>query len=133
MDVEETREFIRRHHRAVLATRTASGGVQQSPVLATVDGDGLVVVSTTSASVKARNLRREPHAHVCVFTDQFFGPWVYVDGAVEVVEQPAALEGLVDYYRSIAGEHEDWEEYREAMRKEDRVLIRIRPDTVGPG
>lgn len=133
MDLEEARDFVRRHHRSVLATRTADGGVQQSPVLATVDPEGRVVVSTPSGSVKARNLRRDPRAQLCVFTDAFFGSWVYVEGEAEILDQPDAMEPLVDYYRSISGEHDDWDAYREAMRTEDRVLIRVAPSRVGPG
>jgi PPOX class probable F420-dependent enzyme len=132
MDLDQAREFIKEHHRAVLATRRADGGVQQSPVLVAVDGDGNVVVSSREAAYKTRNLRRDPWAQACVFTDRFFGPWVVVTGEVEVVSLPDALEPLVEYYRSVGGEHPNWDEYRQSMHEERRVLLRLRPRTAGP-
>ncbi len=132
MDLDEARDFVRSHHRCVLATRRRDGRVQQSPVLVAVDGDGDMVISSREAAYKTRNLRSDPWAQACVFTDRFFGPWVMVEGDVEVLSLPEAMEPLVDYYRSIAGEHPDWDEYRESMRRERRVLIRLRPHTAGP-
>lgn len=132
MDLDQARDFIREHHRAILATRRADGGVQQSPVLVAVDDDGYVLVSSRETAYKTRNLRRDPWAQACVFTDRFFGPWIVVTGEVEVVSLPDALEPLVGYYRLVAGEHSDWDEYRESMRQERRVLLRMRPHTAGP-
>jgi PPOX class probable F420-dependent enzyme len=132
MDLDKAREFIRDNHRAVLATRRRSGEIQQSPVLVTVDGEGRLVISSRDAAYKTRNLRRDPWAQVCVFPNKFFGDWVVVQGDVEVVEFPDSVEPLVDYYRRIVGEHSDWEEYRESMRRERRVLLRLHPRTAGP-
>jgi hypothetical protein len=64
--------------------------------------------------------------------DEFYGPWVQIDGTAEVVSLPAAMEPLVDYYRCIAGEHPDWNDYRRAMERERRVLLRISIDSAGP-
>jgi hypothetical protein len=69
---------------------------------------------------------------VCVFVDGFYGPWVQVDGTAEVVSLPQAMELLVDYYRRVAGEHADWDDYRRAMEREKRVLIRITMESAGP-
>jgi PPOX class probable F420-dependent enzyme len=132
MDLQAAREFVSRHHHAVLATRTSGGGIQQSPVLVALDPEGRVVVSSREAAYKTRNLRRDPWAQVCVLSERFFGPWVYVEGEADVISLPEAMEPLVDYYRSISGEHDDWDEYREAMRRDRRVLIRITPARVGP-
>lgn len=132
MDLDAARDFVRRNHRAVLVTRSPDDGVQQSPVLVTVDDSGRFVVSTRGASVKAKNLLRDPRAHLCVFTDRFFGAWVYVEGRAEVIPLPEAMEPLVDYYRSISGEHDNWAEYRAAMRDEGRVLVRIAAERTGP-
>ncbi|HLN77938.1 MAG TPA: PPOX class F420-dependent oxidoreductase [Nocardioidaceae bacterium] len=132
MEVEEARQFVRRHHHAVLATRTPGGGVQQSPVLAGVDGEGRFVVSSRETAFKTRNLRANPWAQLCVVTDRFFGSWVYVEGDAEVVSLPEAMEPLVDYYRALSGEHEDWDDYREAMRRDRRVLIRVTARRAGP-
>lgn len=132
MDVEEAREFIRKNHRAVLATFRRNGAPQLSPVMADVDPEGMVVVSSRETAMKTKNLRRDPRASVCVMTEGFYGPWVLVEGRAAVVPLPEAMEGLVDYYRRVAGEHPDWDEYRAAMEKERRVLIRITIDRAGP-
>ena len=132
MEILEVLDFVRRHHHAVLATTRADGTPQMSPVAATVDDAGLVVVSSRETAVKTRNLRRDPRAFLCVFTDRFFGGWVQVNGTADVLSLPDAMEPLVDYYRSAAGEHPDWDEYRAAMRAERRVLLRITPTSAGP-
>src|SRR3954471_20049773 len=132
MDIPQALDSLRTNHRAVLATTRADVSPQLSPVTVGVDADGLVVVSTRETAVKTRNVRRDPRVYLCVFTDRFFGPWVQVAGTAEVVSLPDAMEGLVDYYRSISGEHPDWDDYRRAMRAEQRVLLRITPTTAGP-
>jgi PPOX class probable F420-dependent enzyme len=129
---DDAREFVASNHRAVLITRRSSGGLQTSPVLVGVDGEGKLVISTREAAYKTRNLRRDPTAVICVFSDGFFGPWLQVEGRAQVVSLPEAMEGLVDYYRRISGEHPDWEEYRRAMQQQQRVLARVAIDKVGP-
>jgi PPOX class probable F420-dependent enzyme len=104
-----------------------------SPVGATVDADGRVIVSSREMLAKVKNLRRDPRASICVFADDSY-QWVQVDGTVEIVSLPEAMELLVDYYRRIAGEHPDWDDYRAAMEREQRVLIRIPIEhAAGPG
>lgn len=132
MDLDRARGFVRENHHAVLVTTRDDGSPQTSPVAATVDGEGRVVVSTRETAVKTRNLRKRPTAWLCVFTDAFFGPWVQVEGQVEIVELPEAMDPLIDYYRRVAGEHDDWEAYRQAMQNEQRVLLRITPRRAGP-
>jgi PPOX class probable F420-dependent enzyme len=129
---DEGRAFVASNHRAVLITRRSAGGLQASPVLVGVDGDGKLVISSREAAYKTRNLRRDPSATLCVFNDGFFGRWMRVDGTAEVVSLPEAMEGLVDYYRRISGEHPDWDDYRRAMEQQQRVLIRVTIDAVGP-
>ena len=130
MDLDRARDFVRSHHRAVIATRSG-GGIQQSPVLVGVDEEGRLVVSSREAAYKTRNLRRDPWAQLCVMNDRFFGDWVYVEGEAEVVSLPEAMEPLVEYYRGISGET-DWEEYRAGMEREQRVILRITPTRAGP-
>lgn len=132
MDLDQTRDFLREHHHAVLVTRRRDGGVQTSPVVAAADGEGFAVVSSRETAYKVRNLRREPRATLCVFADTFFGHWVQVEGTAEIVSLPEAMEPLVDYYRRVAGEHHDWDEYRAAMEVEQRVLIRVPIERAGP-
>ncbi|MEB3372029.1 PPOX class F420-dependent oxidoreductase [Saccharopolyspora mangrovi] len=127
MDVDEARELVREQHRAVLGTPRGDGTPLMTPVLAAVDAEGRVVISTRSTSGKVRNLRRDPRAWLCVLPDAFFGRWFQIDAEVEIVELPDALPLLEEYYRAISGEHEDWESYREAMRAESRVLLRLTP------
>ena len=132
MDPDLARAFLGKHHRAVLATSRADGRPQLSPVTCALDSDGRVVISTRETAVKTKNLRRDPRASLCVFTDRFFGDWVQVDGIAEVISLPAAMELLVDYYRTVAGEHPDWDDYRAAMRRDRRVIVRIGITRAGP-
>ncbi len=133
MDVPEALSFLRENHRAVLVTRRQDGRPQTSPVTVGVDDTaGQVVISSRETAYKVRNLDRDPQATVCGFTDGFFGPWVQVDGTVEVVHLPEAMDGLVDYYRRLSGEHPDWDDYRAAMTRNRRVLLRLTPTAAGP-
>jgi PPOX class probable F420-dependent enzyme len=91
-----------------------------------------VVISTREGADKTRNLRRDPTAVLCVLSDAFFGPWMQIEGTAQIVSLPEAMEGLVDYYRRISGEHPNWDEYRRAMEQQRRVLVRVSVDTVGP-
>ena len=108
-------EFIRPRHRMVLTTFRADGSLQSSPVSAGVDDAGRIVIASYPQRAKAANIRRTPRASVMVLSDEFNDAYVQVDGDAEVIDLPDAVEALVDYYRSIAGEHPDWAEYRQAM------------------
>jgi PPOX class probable F420-dependent enzyme len=132
MEIGTALDFLRSHHRGVLATARADGGPQLSPVVAAVDAEGKVVISTRETAVKTHNVRRRPYAWLLAMSDGFFGEWVQVEGSVDVLSLPAALDGLVDYYRRVSGEHPDWEEYRAAMRSERRVLLRLAVQRAGP-
>jgi PPOX class probable F420-dependent enzyme len=132
MELEDARAFVREHHRGVLVTNRRDGRPQLSPVAAAVDEQGCFVVSSRETAVKTKNLRRDPRASLVVFTDGFFGPWVQVDGEVDVGSLPDAMEGLVEYYRSVSGEHPDWDDYRAAMVRDRRVLLRLLPERAGP-
>jgi PPOX class probable F420-dependent enzyme len=132
MDADEASRFITSNRRAVLATLRSDGGPQLSPVVAAIDGEGRVVISSRETAMKVRNLRRRPRAWLCALGDQFVGDWAQVEGAAEVISLPEAMDGLVDYYRRAAGEHPDWDDYRAAMVRERRVLIRMTIDRAGP-
>jgi PPOX class probable F420-dependent enzyme len=132
MDLDQAREFVGEHHRAVLATRRRDGSPQMSIVVCCADGDGRIVVSSRETAMKTKNLMRDSRASICVFSDGFFGPWVQIDGTATVVHLPEAMEPLVDYYRTLSGEHPNWDEYRAAMESEQRVLLRIDPQRAGP-
>jgi len=136
MDLERARDFLRQHHHSVLSTRRRDGGPQLSPVVHGVDDEGRVLISSREPAYKVRNLRRDPHASLCAIPDRFFGEWIQVDGSAQIVPLPAAMDLLIYTYRQIAGEHPDWDEFRAAMERERRVVIRItigraRPDRSG--
>lgn len=132
MDPGQAADFLRAHHRAVLATSRADGRPQLSPVLCVADDEGRVLISTRETAVKTRNLRRDPRASLCVFTDGFFGEWVQAEGDAEIISLPDAMDLLVDYYRRVAGEHSDWADYRSAMVRDQRVIVRITLIRAGP-
>ncbi len=125
-------EFVRPRHHGILLTRRTDGGPQGSPVTMGVDDAGRIVVSTYPDRAKANNARRDPRVSVVVLSDDFGGAWVQVDGEAEVIDPPDSVEPLVDYYRCIAGEHPDWDEYREAMRRQAKTLIRVTPTRWSP-
>jgi len=132
VDVGRATTFISKNPRAVLATSRADGRPQLSPVVAAVDAAGRVLISTRESAIKARNLARDPRASLCVMNDRFFGDWVQAEGQAELIHLPEALPLLEDYYRRISGEHPDWEEYREAMRRDKRLIVRITISRAGP-
>lgn len=125
-------EFIRPRHRALLMTTRADGRPQVSPVTCGVDAEGRIVVATYPQRAKVRNLRHDPRVCLCVLSDDWDGPYAQVEGVAEVLDLPAALEPLVEYYRGVAGEHPDWAQYREAMRRQGKCLIRIAVQRWGP-
>ncbi|WP_337191626.1 PPOX class F420-dependent oxidoreductase [Nocardioides flavescens] len=131
---DELLDFVRTRHHLVLVTTRSDGRPQVSPVTGGVDAEGRIVISTYPDRAKATNLRRDPRATVLVLSDEWDDAWVQVDGAAEVLDMPSqeAEDGLVEYFRCIAGEHSDWDEYRAAMRSQGKSLIRITPERWGP-
>jgi len=132
VDTAAALDFLRANHWAVMATTKADGSTQLSPITVGVDADNRVVVSTRETAYKVRHLRALPYAAICAFTDGFFGQWIQVEGPVEIVPLPEAMEPLVDYYRSISGEHPDWDDYRAAMERDRRVILRMTVERAGP-
>ncbi|SFC06568.1 PPOX class probable F420-dependent enzyme [Micromonospora sediminimaris] len=132
VDRDELVEFLRPRHRVVLMTTRADGRPQSSPVAAGLDTEGRLVISSYPERAKVANVRRDPRVSACVLSDDWNGPWVQVDGTAEVLDLPEALEPLVEYFRSISGEHPDWDEYRAAMRRQGKSLIRITITGWGP-
>ncbi|MGW7354400.1 PPOX class F420-dependent oxidoreductase [Streptomyces sp. Z26] len=132
VDLDALLDFVRPRHRAVLLTRRSDGTPQASPLTCGVDGEGRIVMSTYPERAKTRNARRDPAASVVVLSDEWNGPWVQVDGDAEVIDAPDSVEPLVEYFRVISGEHPDWDEYRAAMLKQGKSLIRVTPRRWGP-
>ena len=132
MELERAREFMRANHRAVLATTRSDGRPQLSPVTVGVAADGRVLISTRETAIKTKNLIRDPRASLCVMNDRFFGEWVQAEGTAEIIRLPGAMDLLVDYYRRISGEHPDWDDYRNAMVRDKRVIAAITLTRAGP-
>jgi PPOX class probable F420-dependent enzyme len=129
---DELLEFLRPRHHGILVTTRRDGRPQLSPVTMGVDTDGRVVVSSYPERAKTRNARRRAEGSVCVLSEEFDGDWVQVDGSLEVIDLPEALDGLVEYFRSISGEHPDWDDYRAAMQRQGKVLLRLTIERWGP-
>ncbi len=132
MDLDRARDFVRSNPRAVMATRSSAGGIQQSPVLVGVDDEGRFVVSSRETAYKVKRLRVDSWTQLCVLTKRFFGDWIYFEGQADILSLPEAEEPLVDYFRKVGGEHSDWDEYRASLHEEKRVLIRITAERAGP-
>jgi PPOX class probable F420-dependent enzyme len=132
VDIGRATSFLSSHPRAILATIRSDGRPQLSPIVVAVDDDGRVLISTRETAIKAKNLAKDPRAAVCVLSDGFFGEWIQAEGNAELIHLPDALPILEDYYRRISGEHPDWAEYRAAMHREKRLIIRIAIDRAGP-
>ena len=132
MTPDEARAFLRTNHNAVLATFRRDGRPQLSPVGAGIDDEGRVEISSRTTAMKVKNLRRDPRISLCLLGPNWYGQWGQVEGVAEIVDQPEALDLLVGYYRRISGEHPDWDEYRQAMIDEKRVLVRFAIDRAGP-
>jgi PPOX class probable F420-dependent enzyme len=125
-------DFVRNRHHAILSTRRRDGTSQMSPVTMGMGPNGVVLVASYPERAKVRNLRHHPYAEICVLSDDFGGEWVQVSGTATVVDHPEALEGLVAYYQAVSGEHPDWQEYRQAMIDQGKVLIKVDPERWGP-
>jgi len=132
MDLERAREFMRAHHRAVLATTRSDGRPQLSPVTVGVDESGRVLISTRETAIKTKNLARDPRAALCVMNEQFYGEWIQAEGIAEIVHLPEAMDLLVNYYRRVSGEHPDWDDYRGAMVRDQRVIVAVTLTRAGP-
>lgn len=132
VDLGTLLEFIRPRHHMVLSTFRANGSLQSSPVTGGVDIDGRIVIASYPERAKSRNIRRAGRASVVVLSDDFGGAYVQVDGPAEVIDLPAAVEPLVEYFRVVAGEHSDWDEYRQAMVQQGKCLLRVMPASWGP-
>ncbi|WP_199435313.1 PPOX class F420-dependent oxidoreductase [Qaidamihabitans albus] len=132
VDQQALLEFLRSRHRCLLVTTRADGRPQMSPVTCGVDTEGRIVVSTYPERAKTRNVRRDPRVSLCVLSDEWDGPYVQVDGRAEVLDMPEALDGLVEYFRCVSGEHPDWDEYGEAMARQNKSLVRVHIERWGP-
>lgn len=124
--------FVTGKNRWILSTTRVDGRPQMSLVTGAITPDGQLLIATYPSRVKAKNARRNPLVSVAVMGDEFNSEWVQIDGDAEVLDMPAAGDGLVEYFRCIRGEHSDWDEYRQAMDDQGKSLIRITPTRWSP-
>lgn len=132
MEIAGALDFCRKNQNAVVITTKANGGVQSSPVAISVDDDDRIEISSRETAYKVKNLRRDPRVWLCVLPDAFYGQWIQVEGEASIVSLPDAMDGLVAYYRRLSGEHPDWDDYRAAMERDQRLLIKVAPTKAGP-
>ena len=132
MDIDEARQFLRDNHSAVICTIRQNGEPTMSPIAVGVDDEGFAVISSRETAYKVKHLERDPRVWLTCLTSQFYGEWLLVKGRATVVHLPEAMDGLIEYYRRISGEHPDWDDYRQAMERDKRVLIRVAIEEVGP-
>jgi len=133
VDLVAAKEFLRNHHHGVLATHRKNGRIQMSPITPGLDEGGRVIISSRETAYKVNNLRRDPRAAVCVFAPSFHGEgWVQASGSAEIISLPQALDTLIYLSRQAYGEHKNWQDFRQRMARERRVIIRITIESVGP-
>ncbi|HYZ92073.1 MAG TPA: PPOX class F420-dependent oxidoreductase [Actinomycetota bacterium] len=132
MDLDEARTFIKENPRGVLATERRDGRPQMSPIVAAVDDQGRLLISTRETAYKTKNVGRNPDVSLCFMNPNFFGNWIQVDGTVEIISLPEAMALLIDYYRRLSGEHDDWDDYRAAMERDRRLIMRVTIERAGP-
>ena len=131
MEIEKGLDYVRDNSRAVLATRRRDSSPQMSPVtLAVVDNE--IIMSTRETAIKTWNLRRDPTSWLCVFPDKWLGRWVQLQCRAEIVSLPEAMDLLVAYYRTLSGEHTDWDDYRRAMADDQRCIVKFEIEAAGP-
>ena len=133
VEIGTARQFLTNNHHGVLATRRKNGELQMSPVTCGLDSEGRAVISSRETAYKVNNLRRDPRAALCAFSQNFHGAgWVQISGKAEIISLPQALDTLVSLQRQVYGEHNSWPEFHRRMAREKRVIIRIGIETVGP-
>ncbi|HTN71728.1 MAG TPA: PPOX class F420-dependent oxidoreductase [Methylomirabilota bacterium] len=133
MSIAKAKEFLTSHHWGVLATRKKDGSAQMSPITPGLDSEGRVIISSRETAYKAKNLRRDPRASLCAFSESFHGGgWVQVNGTAVIVSLPEAMSSLIYLQRQVYGEHKDWSEFHHRMERERRLIIRITIESAGP-
>ncbi len=131
MQISEALDFIRDKRNGILIALKSDGRPQSSNIAYAVGDDDVIRISVTEGRAKTANLRRDPRASLHVNRDDF---WSYAVIEADVTMTPVAaspddatVDALVEYYRSLVGEHDDWAEYRQAMVDDRRLLLELHP------
>lgn len=131
MELDDAVTFARTSNDGVLATQKRDGRPQLSNITYLVDADGTVRISITADRAKYVNLSRDPRASLHM-TAADFGSWIVLEAdatlaPVAATPTDATVEDLIDLYRQVLGEHPDWDDYRAAMVRERRTVVRLTP------
>ncbi len=131
MDLDHALSLARANRNGILITHRSDGRAQPSNIIHMVGDDGLIRISITADRAKYANLERDARCELYIGRDDF---WAYavLDCDCElapVAAEPddATVEELVMQYRAMAGEHPDWDEYRQTMVKDKRTIVRLHP------
>ena len=131
MQISDAVDFVRERRHGILITIKGSGRPQSSNIAYIVNDAGQIVISVTDGRAKTTNLRRDARASLHVNRDDF---WAYAVVEADVAMTPVAadpddatVDALVEYYRAVAGEHDDCDEYRQAMVDDGRLLLTLTP------
>ncbi len=133
MEITDAQKFLKANHRGVLVARKQDGWPQITLVSPIIDAEGHVIITARGTTYKVKNIRRDPRVSLLVMGEQFHGSkYIQIHGTAEIVPLPQAMDLLIDWHRQLKGEHPNWDEYREKMREEQRVIVRINIEKVGP-
>jgi PPOX class probable F420-dependent enzyme len=133
MEISGAQKFLQENHRACIAVRQRDGWPQMTFVTPGIDPQGRVIITSRGTTYKVKHIRRDPRVSLLVFGEQYSGSkFVQIHGTAEIIELPEAMDTLIYWYRQVRGEHTNWDEHREQMKKEQRMIIRVTIQKVGP-
>ena len=131
MELSRALDFARTTTHGILVTLRRNGLPQLSNILYAVGDDGVVRISITADRAKYTNLQRNPWSALHVSRSDFFAYAVF-EGEAQLSPVAADVDDdtvaeLVELYRALMGEHDDWDAYRKAMVDDRRAVVRLRP------
>ena len=133
MEIVDAQKFLQQNHRACIAVRQKDGWPQMTFVSPGIDPQGRVIITSRGTTYKIKHLRREPRVSMLIFGEQYSGSkFVQIHGTAEIIEQPAAMDMLIYWYKQVRGEHTNWAAAPTRMGDEKRVIIRVSIEKVGP-
>ena len=133
MKISEVQDFLVNNHRGVLVARKKNGSPQITLVTPSVDAAGRVVISARKNTYKVKNISRDPRVSLLVMGDEFSGSkYFQIEGSAKVIALPEARNLLMDFYKQTLGDQMNTEKTHKKIVDENRVLIRIEIEGVGP-
>ena len=133
MEIVDAQKFLQQNHRACIAVRQKDGWPQMTFVTPAIDAEGRVIITSRGTTYKIKHLRRDPRVSLLIFGEQYSGSkFVQIHGTAEIIELPDAMDTLIYWYKQVRGEHKNWDEYKTKMTDEQRVIIRVKMEKVGP-